>query len=152
MGAEAVLFVAEAKANLYLQGAGYTPTGVALWFGALIEGLEMNAQRETFPQASTGARGITTYQGNTIHTVAFRRVWSLPTQSGPDRQIMTEFRPPRNTKYILQLAWTEELTKLQHQRIYYNFSFNGDNLNSKGALQFSQTQSCTATWMKQSSC
>lgn len=139
----------EADVALFYQAAdGTAITTAPVWFGCKARQMVMNKSRESFRMASTGAEGITTYQGNTIHRIEIGKAWVLPIEGA----VMQEFDPARNQRFVLQLAWADPVTKLTHQRIYFGVVFESENLTSKGALDFTQRQACSATWMEQNAC
>lgn len=149
------LFLGEAEVNLYYQAAdGTAIIGTPLWFGCVASQVRMDEARESFDVASTGARGISTYQGNSVHRIDIGRVWVLPVQNNPPamESVMTEFVPARNQRFVLQFSWLEKQYKLVHQRLYFGAVFRSLNLNSRGALQFDQRQLLSATYMEQNAC
>lgn len=153
---EVPFLLGEAEVSLFYQAAdGSAITGSPIWFGVEAQQMRMSKTRESFRQASTGARGVTTYQGNSIHRIEIGRAWVLPTESGVNgfqKVIMREFVPARNQRFVMQLAWLDKETKLTHQRIYFGVVFESENLNSRGALEFNQRQSCSAEWMEENAC
>jgi hypothetical protein len=143
----------EAEVELYYAGANGQPiSSVPIWFGVKAQDCAMLESRQSFMTASTGARGFTEYQGNSIHRIEIGRAWALPTQSGADRTIMREFMPARNQRFVLQFAWLDRTTGLTHQRLYFNVVFQSQDLRSRRALDFNQRQRCSAEWMEENAC
>jgi hypothetical protein len=143
----------EAQVALYYADAnGQAILTAPIWFGVEAQDCSMLESRESFFQASTGARGYTEYQGNSIHRIEIGRAWALPAQSGVDRTIMREFMPARNQRFVMQFAWQDRETQLTHQRIYFNVVFQAQDLRSRRALDFNQRQRCSAEWMEENAC
>lgn len=141
------LLLLDAAVSLFYANAAGDPLDAnPLWFGAQAHQLVLTGSYETTQMAATGAANPRMYQGNEQFAVSMDKVWAL------QNSVLRTFRPERNQRFVLQIAWHDKRLNRGVQRIYYGVMFNGDTLSSQGTGSFISNVNVTAERMTEADC
>ncbi len=138
----APLFLYEAVLCLYTADPSGEPTGDPLWWGAVANAMRIQMEYEEVLMASSGDPYQTAHHVDERHTIEIERTWLLPKNADPNAGFITDFRPRRNQKYVLEAIF--QSGGVWYRRTFRNVTARSASWDSVGALQFGARQSWRA--------
>ncbi len=109
------MLLQEAQMTLWLADAAGSPSGDPIFYGGFCNHLSLQMEYEGVVIKASGARYGRQYHADENHHLDFGQTWLV------SRSTLEDFKPARNTQYVLQLLWTAGRQWLR--RIYFGVTW-----------------------------
>lgn len=131
-------FLSEAQISLWLQAANGSLTGGTIFIGGFANRLRMQMEYEENRLAGSGDTYQTTRHVDESHLLDFGQTWLI------SRTTLQDWKPARNTQYVLELVWTSKNIWLR--RRYYGVTWRTMQWEAPNTNQFLTDQSLRAQY------